>query len=164
MATILQQSGLCVEGAKLEYFPCMGGRTWYEGEFVYISGTAGQLKECASSATNCVGMAASDNASKDANTMMPVYVCAPDTLYEVNVYHSTPANATIAYGLVGQEFELFAGTNMQYCNREATTAKFFHVEKLSPKDTQNDLFGRVIVKVTTIAAQTGRAAESNIPA
>ena len=157
MATILQQRGLCVEGAKIEWYPCTTARTWYQGEFVYLTGTAGRISECASDATTTIGMAASDNAASAADTMMPVYVCTPDTRYEVNCYHTTATSASIANALVGNSYNLKAGTLLQYCNRASAGAPFFHVEKLSSKDAENDMFGRLIVSICPEAAQLGKS-------
>jgi len=157
MATIQQQNGICVEGLRIEWYPCVTARTWYQGEFVYITATGGRIQECATDATTTIGMAASDNAASAVDTMMPVYVCDPNTRYEVNCYHGTPANATIMNSMVGKSYNMFAATVSSYLDKEDQDVPFFHVEKLSGKDEENDLFGRLIVTITPEVAQLGKS-------
>jgi hypothetical protein len=146
MATILQQISHCVQGGKIEWFPCTAARTWYKGEFLYLT-TVGRLTECGSSATVTCGMAADDNAADSVGVSHPVYVPTEMTMFEMNTYHSTPASATTTISLVGQSFNYFAATATAYCDRSATTVPFFKVNKLSEKDASGDLFGRVIVSL-----------------
>lgn len=157
MATILQQRGICVEGAKIEYFPVTASRTIYAGEFVYITSTAGRIQECTSDCTVTCGMMAADSLAQAVDTLVPVYVPTPDTRYELNVYHGTPASATIAKKLVGNSYNIFAGTKAMYVDRNDQTVPFFKVEKLSEKDEENDLFGRLIVSIVPEVAQVAKS-------
>jgi len=157
MATILQQRGICVEGAKIEYFPVTAGLTFYAGEMLYITSTAGRVQECSSDCTVTCGMAAADNAAAAVDTLVPVYVPTPNTRYEFNVYHGTPASATTAKVLVGNSYNIFAGTKVMYVDRNDQTVPFFKIEKLSEKDVEGDLFGRVIVSIVPEVAQVAKS-------
>lgn len=152
MATILQQIAHCVQGGKIEWYPCTAARTWYKGEFLYLT-TVGRMTECGSSATVTCGMAADDNAADVVDTSHPVYVPTEMTMFEMNSYHSTPTSATTHIGMIGQSYNYFAATATAYCDRSATTVPFFKVNKLSEKDASGDLFGRVIVSLVPEVCQ-----------
>lgn len=154
MATILQQKPVVVRGGRIEWYPIAASQTWYKGQFVYLD-AYGRLTVCSSNATVTVGMAACDNASDDVNTKYPVVVSDEDTLFEMNVIHSTPASATTTISLVGKSWNYTSATYGAYVNRYLQTVPFFHMEALSPKDATGDLFGRAWVQVLPEVSQVG---------
>jgi hypothetical protein len=88
-------------------------------------------------------MAASHSLSAAVDTKIPIYVPDEDTIFELNTIHSTPASATTIQSLVGNSYNYTSASYWCYVNRAYQTVPFFHVEAMSPKDAEYDLFGRL---------------------
>lgn len=154
MATINQQKPIVVRGGRIEYFPVAAAQTIYRGQFCYLD-SYGRATVCSSNASVTVGMSVADSSSQTVNTQIPIYVPDEDTIFELNVIHSTPASATIVKSLLGTSYNYTSASYGCYVNRSYTTTPFFHVEAMSPKDAENDLFGRLWCTVVPEVRQVG---------
>lgn len=140
------------EKARVVKIPEAATQSFKAGEFVYLA--SGKATACASDATAISHFALEDASGTTDNEILAVQV-SPDLEFEMCVYHSTAGSAVTAITQVGTKYALLVSSNMHYVDIEDETNLAFQVQKLSPKDTVGDQYGRVIVKVLSDICQLG---------
>jgi len=135
---------------NIRNYPEAAGQSFKRGQFVYLA--SGKVTACADDAAAILGMALKD-ASTVTDTDVPVALADANTLYEMCVYHGTPASAITAITQVGVNYALQVDDNKCYVDIEDTGNDAFVVEGFSPVDAIGDQYGRVFVRVLAAASQ-----------
>ena len=144
MATIALQSVCIPTNARISNYPEAASQSFKKGQAVYLS--SGKVTVCASDATLIAGFACQD-ASGVTDTEIAVAIAEPGTVFEMNIYHSTPASAITAITDVSTKWGLYVAGNKSHCDKGDGTNTRFLVVGLSPKDNVGDTYGRVLVEV-----------------
>jgi hypothetical protein len=144
MATVLQTAACIPTDATIFNFPEAASQTFKKGQAIYLS--SGKVAACATDAVLIAGFACQD-ASGITDTEIAVAIAQPGTLFEMNIYHSTPASAITAVTDVGTRYGLYVSGNKSYVDKEDLVNLRFVVVALSPKDTVGDTYGRVLAEV-----------------
>ena len=144
MATIALQSVCIPTNARISNYPEAASQSFKKGQAVYLS--SGKVTVCASDATLIAGFACQD-ASGVTDTEIAVAIAEPGTVFEMNIYHSTPASAITAITDVAVKYGLYVAGSKSHCDKGDGTNTRFLVVGLSPKDNVGDTYGRVLVEV-----------------
>lgn len=107
---------------------------------------------CTSDATSILGIAVAD-ATGTTNADCPVYVANRDTIFEGNVYHSTPASAVTAETVKETKWALYVASNKGHVDIEDSSHDAIQVLDISPKDALGDIYGRVHFMFLEAASQ-----------
>ena len=137
---------------EVRYFLEASAQSFKSGQFVYLS--SGKVAACADNTASVLGMAVHD-ASGEENKKIAVFVANKDTVFEMNVYHATPASAITAITQLGGKYGLEVDDNKCYLNLASTSDVAFQVRDFSPKDSVGDTYGRVHIQVLTDISQLG---------
>lgn len=148
MATVRNQlAARLATPAKILYFPEAASQSFKAGEFVYlVSGKVTIISSTSQSVSKIAGMALAD-ASGTTDTALPVAIAEEGVLFELCVYHSTPASAITAITQVGVSYGLTVSSNKHYVNIGDATYRRVKVKKISNKDDVGDRYGRLLVEV-----------------
>ena len=144
MAIVTLQSVNIPTDVTIFNFPEAVSQSFKKGQAVYL--VAGKVTVCASDAALIAGFACQD-ASGVVDTEIAIAITAPGILFEMNIYHSTPASAITAITDVGTKYGLYVAGNKSYVDKEDTINMRFVVVALSPRDNVGDQYGRVLVEV-----------------
>lgn len=134
----------------IRYYPEAASQSFKAGQFVYLS--SGKVTVCSDDASSILGLAVSD-ATGVTDSECAVYIANTDTIFEGNVYHSTPASAVTAITQVGEQYALKVLSNKCYVDIEDTSHDAFQIVSLSERDAVGDQYGRVQFQVIDSVAQ-----------
>lgn len=157
MATISLQAAkvfgtISGNAPEVRVYPEAASQSFKAGQFVYLA--SGKVTVCGDDTTSILGMAVGD-ASTVTDTDCAVYIANFDTIFEMNVYHSSAGSAVTAITDVGGKKGLEVDSNKCYYALEEATALAFQVRFLSPRDAVGDTYGRVCVQVLSDIMQVG---------
>jgi len=147
-------------GAKSNplYYPIAATQTWKIGQLVYLD-TSGRATVCADNGVLTIGLAMTDEAAPDTDTLVPIDVILPGDRLVVSVYHATAASALLPNSSVGDPFELVVSSNKCYLDIAGYSTNMFKIIGRMPEDSATDVYPRAIVTIPSACLQSVDAAQ-----